>query len=72
VDTTQSFDVIAQSHKRRGFFFSDELKEKKIIGEFFGATRTWKLNTYGLTWDQVKYLANAFQEIARKYGITAV
>ncbi len=70
VDTTESFDVIAQSHKRRGFFFSDELKEKKIIGEFFGATKTWKLNTYGLTWDQIKYLANAFQEIARKHGIT--
>ena len=69
VDTTESFDVIAQNHKRRGFFFSDELREKKIIGEFFGATRTWKLNTYGLTWDQIKYLANAFQEIARKHGI---
>lgn len=72
VDTTESFDVIAQNHKRRGFFFSDELSDRKILGEFFGATRTWKLNTYGLTWDQIKYLANAFQEIARKYGINVV
>ncbi len=69
VDTTGSFDVVAQTHKKRGFFFSDELKERKIIGEFFGATRAWKLNTYGLTWDQVKYLAQAFQDIAKKYGI---
>ena len=69
VDTTESFDKIAQTHKRKGFFFSDELKDRKIVGEFVGATRAWKLNTYGLTWDQVKYLANAFQEIAEKHGI---
>jgi len=70
VDTTESFDKIAQTHKRRGFFFSDELKKRRIVGEFPGATRQWKLNTYGLTWDQTKYLAEAFQDIARKYGIT--
>jgi Sep-tRNA:Cys-tRNA synthetase len=69
VDTTGSFDKIARSHKRRGFFFSDELKKRRIVGEFVGATRAWKLNTYGLTWDQVKYLAQALQDIARKYGI---
>jgi len=69
VDTTGSFDRIARTHKRRGFFFSDELKERRIVGEFAGATRAWKMNTYGLTWDQVKYLAQAFQDIARKYGI---
>jgi Sep-tRNA:Cys-tRNA synthetase len=69
VDTTESFDTIARTHKRRGFFFSDELKERRIVGEFVGATRAWKLNTYGLTWDQVKHLAQALQDIARKYGI---
>ena len=69
VDTTGSFDKIARTHKRRGFFLSDELKEMRILGEFPGATRAWKLNTYGLTWDQIKYLAQAFQDIARKYGI---
>ncbi|MFB0543681.1 MAG: O-phospho-L-seryl-tRNA:Cys-tRNA synthase, partial [Candidatus Bathyarchaeia archaeon] len=60
---------IARTHRRRGYFFSDELKARKILGEFPGATREWKLNTYGLTWEQVRYLAEAFQEIARKYGI---
>jgi len=69
VDTKESFDVVAETHKRRGFYFSDELCDRKIIGEFFGSTRTWKLNTYGLTWDQIKYLSDAFQDIARKYGI---
>ena len=28
VDTTGSFDTVAKTHKRRGFFFSDELKEQ--------------------------------------------
>ena len=60
---------MAKTHKRRGFFFSDELKERGIIGEFAGATRTWKLNTYGLTWDQVKYAAESFLDIAGKYGL---
>ncbi len=69
VDTTGSFDKIARTHKRRGFFFSDELKKRRIVGEFAGATRQWKLNTYGLTWDQIKYLAEAFQGIAKKYEI---
>jgi Sep-tRNA:Cys-tRNA synthetase len=69
VDTTGSFDKIAQTHKRRGYFLFDELKERRIVGEFAGATKAWKLNTYGLTWDQIKYLAQAFHEIAKKYGI---
>lgn len=72
VDTTGSFDKIAQTHKRRGFFFSDELSDRKIVGEFAGATRAWKLNTYGLTWGQIKYLAQAFQDIAKKYGINVL
>ncbi len=69
VDTRESFDQIAKGHDRRGYFLYDELKERGIIGIFPGATRTWKMNTYGLTWKQVKYLAKSFQEIARKYDI---
>lgn len=69
VDTTKSYDVVADTHRRRGFFLSDELKERRIVGEFPGATKHWKLNTYGLNWSQIKHLAGAFQEIAEKYGI---
>lgn len=69
VDTTGSYDTVAKTHKRRGFFFSDELKERGIAGEFAGATRTWKLNTYGLTWDQIRYTAESFIEIAEKHGL---
>jgi len=69
VDTTGSFDTVAKTHKRRGFYFSDELSSRGIVGEFAGATRTWKLNTYGLSDRQVHYLADAFTEIAEKYEI---
>jgi Sep-tRNA:Cys-tRNA synthetase len=69
VDTTGSFDTIAQTHKRRGYYFSDELSSRGIVGEFAGATRTWKLNTYGLNEKQVHYLADTFIEIAEKYEI---
>jgi len=69
IDTTGSFDVIAQNHKRRGFFLSDELSSRGIVGEFAGATRVWKLNTYGLSWEKVRYVADTFQEIADKYEL---
>lgn len=72
VDTIESFDKVAKTHKRRGFFFSDELKKRGIVGEFAGATRIWKLNTYGLSWDQIKYLGDAFCDIAMKYNIEVV
>lgn len=69
VDTTGSFDAVAATHKRRGFFLSDELSKRGIVGEFAGATRTWKLNTFGLSWKKIRYLAEAFQEIATKYNL---
>lgn len=69
VNTRESFDRIARTHKRRGYFLSDELKQRKIVGEFAGSTREWKLNTYGLSWSRIKYLSEAFIEIAKKYGL---
>jgi Sep-tRNA:Cys-tRNA synthetase len=69
IDTTGSFDTVAQTHKRRGFYFSDELSSRGIVGEFAGATRTWKLNTYGLNWRQIHYLADTFTGIAEKYNL---
>ncbi|MGB2841818.1 MAG: O-phospho-L-seryl-tRNA:Cys-tRNA synthase [Halobacteriota archaeon] len=69
VDTRDSFDRIAKTHKKRGYFLSDELKRKGIVGEFAGSTRVWKLNTYGLSWDRIKYLSETFIEIAGKYEL---
>lgn len=70
VDTRDSYDQIAKDHDRRGYFFYDELKERGIIGIFPGATRTWKMNTFGLTWDQVEHLAESFKDIAKKYDLS--
>lgn len=64
VDTSDSFGKVAETHKRRGYFLTDALKKRGIIGPFPGATNAWKMNTYGLTWDQVKYLSESFKEIA--------
>ena len=69
VDTRKSFDKIANNHKRKGYFLTDELKKRGIVGIFPGSTKIWKLNTYGLTWKQIKYLSDVFIEIAEKYGI---
>ena len=69
VDTTLSFGRVAKKHKRRGYFLYDALQERGIAGPFPGATNAWKLNTYGLSWSQVEYVANAFLEIAVANGL---
>jgi Sep-tRNA:Cys-tRNA synthetase len=69
IDTSGNFDIVAHGHKRKGFFLSDELSSKGIVGEFAGATRMWKLNTYGLSWEKVYYMVDTFQEVAEKYKI---
>jgi len=69
VDTTGSFDRVAQTHKKRGFFFSSALKERGIAGIIPGATKVWKFNTYGMTSSQAEYLAAAFRDIARENGL---
>ncbi len=69
VDTTGSFDRVAATHKKKGFFFISALRERGITGIIPGATRVWKFNCYGLTRDQAVYVAESFIEIARENGI---
>jgi Sep-tRNA:Cys-tRNA synthetase len=69
VDTTASFDTVAESHKMRGYYFSSALEERGITGVIPGATRVWKFNTYGMTAKQAAHLAAAFVDIARENGI---
>ncbi len=69
---SMGFYKVSQSHKRRGFFLYDELKKRKIVGIQPGLTKHFKLNTYGLSWDQVRYVASVFKEIAKKYGLETV
>ncbi len=69
VDTIGSFDKVAETHKKRGFYLSGALEEKGIFGIIPGATKVWKFNTYGSTKKQAMYLADAFIAIARENGI---
>jgi Sep-tRNA:Cys-tRNA synthetase len=69
VDTTKSFDKIAQTHKKRGFFLTSALKERGIVGILPGATKVWKFNSYGLTEAQVRHVADAFRAIAEGNGL---
>jgi Sep-tRNA:Cys-tRNA synthetase len=72
VDTTGSFDKVAQSHKKRGFYLSSALEERGITGIIPGATKIWKFNTYGTTKKQAQHLAAAFIDIANEHGIPCV
>ena len=69
IDTSGSFDLVAKTHKKRGFFLSSALKELGIAGTIPGATKVWKFNTYGMTSRQAEYTANAFLAIAEENKI---
>ncbi|KUG20099.1 MAG: O-phospho-L-seryl-tRNA:Cys-tRNA synthase [Methanomicrobiaceae archaeon] len=69
IDTRGSFDRVAQSHKKRGYFLSTDLKKRGIVGVIPGSTKVWKFNTYGLSKGQIRHLADAFVDIAQEYGI---
>jgi Sep-tRNA:Cys-tRNA synthetase len=70
LDTTGSFDQVAQTHKKRGFFLSSALSKKGITGIIPGATKVWKFNTYGMTKKQAEYVADTYLEIAEMNGLT--
>lgn len=70
VDTTDSFDLVAQTHKKRGFYLSSALGRKGITGIIPGATKVWKINTYGMTKKQAEYVADTYLEIAETNGLT--
>ncbi|NVO66005.1 O-phospho-L-seryl-tRNA:Cys-tRNA synthase [Methanofollis tationis] len=72
VDTSASFDLIAETHKKRGFFLSSALNKKGIVGVIPGATKVWKFNTYGISRAQAEYVAAAYIEIAEENGLSVV
>ncbi|MBS7247949.1 MAG: O-phospho-L-seryl-tRNA:Cys-tRNA synthase [Candidatus Jordarchaeales archaeon] len=66
---SSSFFEVARAHPRKGFFLYDELKARGVVGVQPGLSRSWKLSTYGQSWENVKKAAQAFLEIAEKYNI---
>lgn len=65
---TPVFWEISRSHRRRGFFLADEMIKMGIVGLQRGLTKTIKLSLYGLGWDQVRLVRDAFYAIAEKYS----
>jgi Sep-tRNA:Cys-tRNA synthetase len=64
---TPVFWEISQHHKRKGFFLADEMIERGVVGLQRGLTKSIKLSLYGLGWDEVKKIRDAFYEIASKH-----
>ncbi len=64
-----AFHSIAKKHKKRGFFLYHELKKRGIFGVQPGMTKNFKLNIYGLSWEEVEKVAEAFKDIAESYGL---
>jgi len=58
---------ISKRHRKKGYFLYHELERRGIIGLKPGQTHWFKMSTYGLTWEQIKYLYQAFEEIITKY-----
>ena len=69
MDTAGSFDWVAATHRKKGFYFSGALADRGIRGIIPGATKVWKFNTYGLTQKQAGYLADAFIAVAGENGL---
>ncbi|NLD57578.1 MAG: aminotransferase class V-fold PLP-dependent enzyme, partial [Methanomicrobiales archaeon] len=69
VNTIESFDKVAATHKKRGYYLQSALEERGITGVIPGATKVWKFNTYGVTRKQAEHLARSFMEIAQENGL---
>jgi Sep-tRNA:Cys-tRNA synthetase len=72
MNTTDSFDRVAKTHKKKGFFLLSALRERGITGIIAGSTKVWKFNPYGLTGEQAAYVGDMFVEIARNEGLSVV
>ncbi|MHC1590670.1 MAG: O-phospho-L-seryl-tRNA:Cys-tRNA synthase [Candidatus Helarchaeales archaeon] len=66
---TPAFYEVSKKHKRKGYFLSESLRKKKIVGIFPGSSKRFKINIYGLSKEELEKVINAFHEVARENGI---
>jgi len=65
---TPLFWDISKRHRRKGFFLAEEMLQRKIVGLHRGLSKHVKLSVYGLSWDEVREVRDAFYEVAEKYA----
>lgn len=61
------FFAISEKVKNGRYFLYRELKERNIHGIKSGLTKYFKLSTFGLGRDKLETVANAFEDILKKY-----
>ncbi|WNY27433.1 O-phospho-L-seryl-tRNA:Cys-tRNA synthase [Methanolapillus ohkumae] len=61
------FYSISEKIKKGRYFLYQELKEKKIHGIKPGLTKNFKISTFGVGKENLKYVADTFEEILKKY-----
>jgi Sep-tRNA:Cys-tRNA synthetase len=64
---TPRFFEISEKVKNGRYFLYKELKERNVHGIKSGLTKYFKLSTFGLGREKLEYVANAFEEILKKY-----
>ena len=65
---TPIFWEISKRHRRRGFFLAEEMIKRGIVGLHRGLSKHIKLSTYGLSWEELEKVRDAFHEVAEKYA----
>lgn len=64
---TPIFWEISKRHKRKGFFLAEEMMKRGIVGLHRGLSKHIKISSYGLSWEELKKVRDAFYDIAKKY-----
>ncbi len=64
-----AFHSIAKKHRKRGYFLYHELKKRGVFGVQAGMTKNFKVNIYGLSWEDLDKVVSAFKDIAENYGV---
>jgi Sep-tRNA:Cys-tRNA synthetase len=66
---SMSFYKASQQHKKKGYFLYRGLKKHGVVGIHAGMTKSFKINTYGLSRGDIEKVASAFHDIAGENGI---
>ncbi len=60
---TPIFDEMSKTNRKHGYFLSEALKKKRIIGIKQGKTKGFKVSVYGLKVEEIEYVLNSFKEV---------